>query len=705
MLLLANLRSFYEQVKYHKENAEEIREYLVDPPLWMLICRTVAASKAELLDVLRFFHRFVINRADWSIKSIDAILKSESGIHLEDGQDLFKDRLTYLRAGRKPTAKSVFAEILKLALRADAPGELEIHTFKKAGDEVGLRVGGSETYFGLLNIGDVSAFKKLAEKEAPELVIAEDAIKDPLFPEVKHATSEVNLLIGAKKFMEGWSSWRVSNIGLLNVGVSEGSEIIQLFGRGVRLKGRGFNLQRSAALPGIDHPQHLKILETLNIFAVRANYMTKFREYLEREGVETGGFIEMELPLWKNTDFLKKDLRRPVIKDSTRFLEEMIFCLEVDSKLKVKLDVTTRVRSIQSVANGNIHEFTANDGWNRKLESPQIGLLDWRQIHLDLVHYKQSRGYSNMTIPAAAPKAIIEQQDPACYALAAPEEWMNPRSLDQFQHLQETVTSILRKYTDRFYNNRRQKWESDHMEYETLKVSDDNFQNYRVSVPRADVALAAAIRDIVEEAKLLSAKPKAQKIFAGEQGELPNCHFDRHLYQPLLVSQKKAEVKLSPKGLNEGETRFVNDLAAYSKREATGALKGKELFLLRNHGRGKGIGFFDARGFYPDFILWIKEGKKQRILFVEPHGLMLEAGGINSEKVDLHRKLREYSKKSLTGKKLAHIEVDACVISVTPYDDLYKRDADKRSREDFTKARVLFQETKEGYDYIELLLA
>ena len=39
--------------------------------------------------------------------------------------------------------------------------------------------------------------------------------------------------------MEGWNSWRVSNMGLLNIGRNEGSEIIQLFGRGVRLRGRG----------------------------------------------------------------------------------------------------------------------------------------------------------------------------------------------------------------------------------------------------------------------------------------------------------------------------------------------------------------------------------------------------------------------------------------------------------------------------------
>jgi len=33
------------------------------------------------------------------------------------------------------------------------------------------------------------------------------------------------LLIGAKKFIEGWSSWRVSAMALLNIGSGEGSKL------------------------------------------------------------------------------------------------------------------------------------------------------------------------------------------------------------------------------------------------------------------------------------------------------------------------------------------------------------------------------------------------------------------------------------------------------------------------------------------------
>jgi len=54
---------------------------------------------------------------------------------------------------------------------------------------------------------------------------------------------------------------------------------------------------------------------------------------------------------------------------------------------------------------------------------------------------------------------------------------------------------------------------------------------------------------------------------------------------------------------------------------------GMELFLLRNMSREKGVGFFEAGNFHPDFILWVFKGDIQYVNFVEPHGLMHEGPG------------------------------------------------------------------------------
>ena len=130
--------------------------------------------------------------------------------------------------------------------------------------------------------------------------------------------STINILIGSKKFTEGWNSWRVSTMGLMNIGNTEGSEIIQLFGRGVRLKGHAMSLKRSSVLDDVDRPQHIGLLETLNIFGIRADYMRQFKEYLEEEGLPSNeDRIPIILPVLKN--FGGKKLTTIKLKDGVDF--------------------------------------------------------------------------------------------------------------------------------------------------------------------------------------------------------------------------------------------------------------------------------------------------------------------------------------------------------------------------------------------------
>jgi len=68
--------------------------------------------------------------------------------------------------------------------------------------ELGLRAGNSEDYFGLIYIGDTSTFKKLVEADGAGINVEDDVISDSLFEGINDPASEINILIGAKKFME-----------------------------------------------------------------------------------------------------------------------------------------------------------------------------------------------------------------------------------------------------------------------------------------------------------------------------------------------------------------------------------------------------------------------------------------------------------------------------------------------------------------------
>lgn len=67
-------------------------------------------------------------------------------------------------------------------------------------------------------------------------------------------------------------------------------------------------------------------------------------------------------------------------------------------------------------------------------------------------------------------------------------------------------------------------------------------------------------------------------------------------------------------------------------------LDGKDLFLIRNLTRGRGVSFFDDFGYYLDFIVWLKDRSLQHVLFLDPKGLS-RFGRKERHKVQLHREI------------------------------------------------------------------
>ncbi len=260
-LLLGNLLSFYEQPRLYEDHHDELRLYNLEKPLWVFVGSTVNAvytenghKRSDVLTVARFLHKVLQDRA-WAVEAIERLLKGESGLRAPDGSDVFLGCFPSLKE-RGLDARTLYTDILQRVFHGPSGGGLHLADIRGSQGEIGLKAAGAAEYFGLIYIGDTAAFKKLAEEQAPEMTIEEEAIRGSLFNDINRPDSRIHVLIGAKKFMEGWNSWRVSTMGLLNIGKQEGSQIIQLFGRSVRLKGKDLSLKRSAALPG-EHPKHI----------------------------------------------------------------------------------------------------------------------------------------------------------------------------------------------------------------------------------------------------------------------------------------------------------------------------------------------------------------------------------------------------------------------------------------------------------------
>lgn len=679
-LLLGGLLTYYQQLRLFRDNGAAFRPYNLEPPLWVFLGSSVSQNavytrggrkRSDVATVVAFLRRFLEEPA-WATDGIRRILKGGSGFTDRDSkEDLFAPRLTSLKGAK---AESLYRQIADEVFHGR--GGLELWELKNADGELALRVsapGGRENpYFGVINIGDVAAFKKyLAEHDGIE--VREDRFTPSLFEAINTPDSRVQMLVGARKFIEGWSSWRVSAMGLLNVGKGEGPQVIQLFGRGVRLKGKQWTLKRSAALlEEGPPPEGLAHLETLVIFGWNADYIQAFRAMLEQEDLGR----EITVPVKALFD---EDPVLPIPRPQAGYRVESETWTLAAEGLHLSLDLTPRVMVLSGTTSNG-----AGEAGRRSLvdfsDPGLLGLLDLDALHADLVEYKATRGYGNVLIPRGALRPILEES-----TLYMPEDDLGDPRLVQAGSL-----SVLKAYLDRFVAMKEREAESRHLEPAVFAVR-ERVVPYTVRVPES----------LLKEIEALLRRPT--ELYHDGGKPLPRLHIDRHLFSPLLLNPADhglKDVTVSPPGLSEGEAKLLRDLRDFwHARHGEARFRNLEVFLLRNLPR-VGVGFFRRSGFYPDFILWIRDNSSGavRVRFLEPHGMRL-SGGLagNLEKIEALKELEAISRA--TEFRAKGIVMDGYLLTETEPHNI--PDARGKMKEELGKDfRVVFQQG----NYVERML-
>jgi hypothetical protein len=696
--LTACLLVFYQQLRLYLDRQKEYRPFLVERPLWVFVGGSVNAVRtrggrqvSDVLDILLFLAGFLRERRV-SVERIERLLGGRAGLLDGQGREIFGNSFAYL-ASCGMSAGEVFDDLLRTVFNAPAQAGLHVVDLKGVEGEIALQAGDNDA-FGVINVGDTATLRKLCEAH-DELVVEERQLGSSLFDVISETESRVNLLIGSKKFTEGWNSWRVSTMGLMNVGRSEGSEIIQLFGRGVRLKGYDFSLKRSGRVAGVQAPAWLPSLETLNIFGVRADYMRQFKEYLEEEGLPANEErVEVVLPVIRglgerklrtiklrdDVDF-KKDGPKPVLGDVPDQLVR--YPLVVDWYPKIQAQ-----RSRGAGEGGGV--AAKHEG---RLRAEHLAFFDWDAVFFELQKFKAERSWHNLDLPRQAARTLLERDD--WYTLYVPEDQLAMGDFRRVRLWQEMALTLLKKYCDRFYRYCKAAFEAQHLEYRELGEDDPNFfDEYRVLVQQSQEQLLQTLTTLKEK---LGNGELADAGF----GSFVSLAFDRHLYQPLLCCSQNDVVEVRPVALNDGERDFVKDLRSLYLRELEkggGLFEGCELYLLRNQSRGRGVGFFEAGNFYPDFILWLVDGKRQSVTFVDPKGLR-NVEGPNDPKLRFAETIKELEAR--LGDPA--VTLDSFIVSRTPLGQLPWWDREM-SQLDFEKRHVVFQ-TPGDTGYVQKILS
>ncbi len=521
-------------------------------------------------------------------------------------------------------------------------------------DEIWLSWGDG-AYWGLINVGNGDKFFSDCDEHPhlhnaggePLITLTKAGIVNPRyhFSAIDDPASPINLLVGSRKFAEGWNCFRVSIIGLINLGSSKGNKIIQIFGRGVRLKGLSGDGKRRNLEHCLDYRQlvdedtpdnQLRRLETLNVYSLNRSWLETFLKALEQDLPAIAGPFTIDV----KPSVIKIGKKQLSFEDYQPKLQTFkVGQAEFDAPLRVTLDAATHDWQWQHVEDGQLLSGTlpsldlsldyrsdrAKAGQNlapalsqcltaESVFLPNNGLqqrlLTWcRQQRVQLYSLKNGKS-GRLTLsdllPAVGP--VLYDHD------LGDRSWkVVERLLDEVQR--DVLEKVFHK-----------------VRYDIDK------RRYRFEPVRQSVAGAPG--DFIDRYSLTFefAKETEKQAFEKDAGlreqlelQLKEELGHYHIYEPLLgeatetllKKHKLQRIGISPDKLNAGERKFLRDILSFI--DTNYSRDHREFYLMRNVESLRSIGLYlegETRVFYPDFVLWIVDDKhkKTTLALFDPKG-------------------------------------------------------------------------------------
>ncbi|MGQ9569482.1 MAG: hypothetical protein ACUVUQ_01305 [Thermodesulfovibrionales bacterium] len=314
-----------------------------------------------------------------------------------------------------------------------------------------------------------------------------------------------------------------------------------------------------------------------------------------------------------------------------------------------------------------------------RLTEDIIDLLDWDRIQDEIYNFKVVKGYWNLVFDINELRDLLLSD---IYKILALPEFIEIKTYDELNRVEDVAILIVKKYMELFYRKYAKRFETENLRYGTVGKQLTLFvfekpgekYSYILQIDKREKGLIEEIRKLTKN---------LDNLIKEDTKTLPRIYFDKHLYVPILLQKSEKIDRISPAGLVESEKEFVSGLKDYLKKEKDKFL-GIEIYLLRNNPKS-GVVFFNLSGFYPDFIMWIKEAEKQKIVFIDPKGLE-HTKGLDDEKIKLKDGIKELEQK--LGKK--EVVLESFIISKTPYNELIKGRTEPPSKDEYINQHVLF---------------
>lgn len=534
-------------------------------------------------------------------------------------------------------------------------------------DEIWLSWGDG-VYWGIVNVGNGDKFFNDSE-DHPDLKDSHGAPlvqlrKRPIvertyhFAEIDNSASQINVLIGSRKFAEGWNCYRVSVIGLINLGTGKGNKIIQIFGRGVRLKGLKSDGKRQnrdhhedyESLVRVDiPPNRLRRLETLNVFSLKATYLTRFLDAMKDEIPQF--VVERTVPV----------TTRPVALGPGKATEDFAAYQDKLRVFKVgrnsdepRLVVTRLASGHWRWGEGAGDVLAWNDlhlDYRRDADSPEH---DVKQDLFDWLKSKKRAGATFAPAGLFGPEVALAETLTRSLAVRNMQllwEDGGKQRLANALDVLQVVGGLLYHYPFAHISLTARETLATKAVADAVAqlhhklIYDLNKRRYRFDEPLVQAKVGAPGDFIAGYSIKFGFQTEAEKTTfetnypssaLPPQLELkleePHHPYQPHIYKPLLRDGTDAgvqelnfkELSISPDALNPGERKFVDDLHAYLQdptRHGWAAKYG--FYLMRNVESLRSVGVYldtEARAYFPDFVLWVVGRKETTVLLIDPKG-------------------------------------------------------------------------------------
>jgi len=694
LIMIGNLLSFYEQKRLFLENRHEAENnLLLEEPLWILVGSKVVETNKDRLDeditsdilkFVRFLNQLKLEKDKYS-EYIKNIFEDKTQLKNQGtNQSFFIDKFPYIRELLRDEFNNNFemllADIFNLVLYTDYNNaELVLENIKSSDGEIGLKYNDSTKYFGLIYVGKGNDAKIINSDFIKKMKIPtrDQVIKKSLFETLNRKdNSPLNILIGAKKFIEGWDNYRISSMLLMNFAKSKGVSAIQLFGRGVRLHGTQNSMKRSSFTnPHIEHSvlrKHLGLLETLNVFGINASYMEDFRNEL-MEDIDF--YTEREILVEKDPKhIIKHDLKciKKEVNTEESFRTSKIVTLSNSSSVSINIDnhlsvLKSKETEEQVIVNKIYKSVIVNDEF--------FDLVRWEKIISELRRLKRIKDYRNLDLPDVdAIKDLLKNQievdirgDEESFKQL--RDWKILRD-----NLERIYIEILSKFINKNYSVEFKKHYSKNLRLVDLKEEMSKAGDGSIVPPSFKIKInvdnqgnpiksqSRRMMEIFLESDSILDIRDLDTIFAKNliQGTNFYMDFDRHVYFPLiLASNEEGVYTVTPPGMNEGEKKFLVHLKDFLEKNY---IKDYEIVVLRNH-ENTGYGYYlETKTYYPDFIMWAVKENEQIITFLDPKGL----GHPDYEKIDFNKGVTKIEKDIRQKNPDQNIILHSFIVTETP---------------------------------------